>query len=327
MKWWIVIFFSLSLGLLGAVWLEVGRQKIENVLVEANEVITEAETMDKPSVEVEMSIMAVGDVMLGRSVNTRMLRYQDDSWPFEQLDDLLRSADISLGNLENPLISNCLPTDEGMIFCGRVEAARAIADSGFDGMSLANNHMMNYGTKGIEETKEELGKNGLRAIGEGDPQVLEINGVRVGVASYDDVSKRVEVEIIQDEVEELKASVDVVVVLIHWGVEYVDEPTERQQELGKVMIDAGVDIVFGSHPHWTQPVEKYGNGLIFYSLGNLVFDQMWSEETRRGEIARVEIRLLPLADGSTYELKGIDYTLIPVLIEDYGQPQIIDEGL
>jgi poly-gamma-glutamate synthesis protein (capsule biosynthesis protein) len=113
--------------------------------------------------------------------------------------------------------------------------------------------------------------------------------------------------------------VEVLVAMMHWGVEYVSEPSDRQVTLGRALIDAGVDVVVGAHPHWVQPVEEYQGKLIFYSLGNFVFDQMWSEETRLGEVADVEFRF---EEGALVEM---DYELLPVRIYEYGQPRFAAE--
>src|SRR5690606_2415251 len=106
---------------------------------------------------------------------------------------------------------------------------------------------------------------------------------------------------------------DMVIVSVHWGVEYKAKPNQRQILLGRAMIDAGADVVLGHHPHWTQTVEEYQDGVIIYSLGNFIFDQMWSEETRRGDV--VEFKL---------DKTGVlGYQVKPIKIYDYGQPRWI----
>jgi poly-gamma-glutamate synthesis protein (capsule biosynthesis protein) len=205
-----------------------------------------------------------------------------------------------------------------MIFCGRPEAAAGLGAAGFDGMGLANNHILNYGERGKEETIAWLDRAGIVPIVQGNGREFEIEGVRVGVFAFDDVSKPLDEEEVIGEIEQWKDDVEVVIVMIHWGVEYVDTPNERQQLLGRQMIDAGVDVVVGSHPHWTQSVEAYRDGVIFYSLGNFVFDQMWSDQTRLGSIALIKLKT------QNSKLKTMEYELVPVKIYDYGQPRIID---
>lgn len=265
-------------------------------------------------------VVVVGDVMLGRSVNTRMMKYESVDWPFVQVRETLLTADLALGNLENPLIADCPASDSGMIFCGRSESALGLARAGFDGMSLANNHSFNYGEAGVVETEKTLVEAGVESIGNGLVGEFSVDGIRIGILAYDDVTKPVETARIQEDIRQWRDEVEVLMVMMHWGVEYVAEPNQRQQDLGRWMVDEGVDVVLGSHPHWVQPVEPYKDGLIFYSLGNFVFDQMWSDATRLGEIAEIRFTI------QDYNISDIEYELIPVKIYEYGQPKIVGQS-
>jgi poly-gamma-glutamate synthesis protein (capsule biosynthesis protein) len=94
-------------------------------------------------------------------------------------------------------------------------------------------------------------------------------------------------ENLTQDIERAKEKAHVVIVSIHWGTEYEQSPTERQRMFAHLAVDSGASLILGHHPHVVQPVEQYKDGYIFYSLGNFVFDQMWSEETRNGLIARI----------------------------------------
>jgi poly-gamma-glutamate synthesis protein (capsule biosynthesis protein) len=118
-------------------------------------------------------------------------------------------------------------------------------------------------------------------------------------------------------VQEAKKNADFVVVMMHGGAEYTRELTKLQKDFSHSAIDAGADIVFGAHPHWTQGVESYQGKYIFYSLGNFVFDQDFSEETKTG--LAVQVSLQKEAGITTLQ----DITLHPILIENYGQPRLI----
>ena len=259
----------------------------------------------------KLILVAVGDVMLGRSVNVSMQRRNDWRWPFLVTADFLRSADITFGNLESPLIYDCPPTDTGMRFCGDFRAVEGLTFAGFDVLSLANNHIFNYGEQGFLETREILADQEIVGLGEGEVGILKRDGWKVAVVAFEDVNDKIQVEQVEQVVRVAQAQSDLVVVSVHWGTEYTDMPDARQQTLGRALIDAGADIVAGHHPHWVQPVERYGKGVIFYSLGNFVFDQMWSEETRQGTVAVIAVDV----EG------GIDYQLVPVTIYDFGQPR------
>ncbi len=276
----------------------------------------------------KVEILAVGDVMLGRSVNTGMQRRKDYLWPFRETADVLRSADITFGNLENPLIADCPETDTGMIFCGELDSVKGLKFAGFDVMSVANNHIFNHGQDGLGQTVEVLKNAGIAPIGNGYSHEVVVEaryqagyrpvpaqsapgGVRVKWLGWEDVTKPLKLEEVEEVVKVEKSRNDVVVVSVHWGNEYKDKPSKRQRELGEALIDAGADIVIGHHPHWVQPVERYKDGVIAYSLGNFIFDQMWSEKTREG----IAVKFLVPKGGA------IEYELMPVKIYDYGQPR------
>jgi len=112
---------------------------------------------------------------------------------------------------------------------------------------------------------------------------------------------------------EAKKEADIVIVSMSWGVEYTDKPSDRQIALAHLAIDSGADLIIGNHPHWIQSDEQYNNTYIKYAHGNLVFDQMWSEETKKGVIGKY-----------TFENgKLINKEFIPIYIKDYGQPVTI----
>lgn len=110
---------------------------------------------------------------------------------------------------------------------------------------------------------------------------------------------------------------DFVVVSMHGGLEYSRKPTELQTDFARRAIDQGADMVIGAHPHWTQGIETYRGKYIFYSLGNFVFDQEFSPETKTGLAIRVHLQKL----GGTTQLERVE--LHPITIENYGQPRLL----
>lgn len=267
----------------------------------------------------EYKIVFVGDVMVGRTVNRIAAERNDWGWVFEDTREILASADMTIGNLEGPIVEECPITDSGFIFCGDLRWASEIARAGFDVMSLANNHATNYGDDGIESTVRELASEGVEVVGIDEAVVYQLGDVSIGVLAYNDVGvysgvKNVEDSEWESEIRALASEVDVVFVYYHWGWEYTGTANPRQVEVGRRSVLAGADVVVGAHPHWVQNIEEYEDGYIFYSLGNFVFDQMWSEETRRGMF--VEIRVI---EG---ELAG--YETKEILIEDYGRPVFVE---
>lgn len=259
-----------------------------------------------------ITLMAVGDVMLSRSVNTRMLKYQDWSYPFGDTLDFLLEADLLFGNLESPFNTSCQPTDEGMRFCADPRSVEGLVSANFDVMSLANNHALDQGRSGLEFSLDLLRSQGIIGLSFNQSAVIEKSGVRVDFIAFDDTLSRLDQNLMASLVSKLRADSDVVVASFHWGQEYQPEPTNRQVELARLAVDSGAKLVIGHHPHWLQPIENYQDAVIFYSLGNFVFDQMWSLETRRGGIAVIELD----SDGI------IDYRLEEVMIYDYARPKL-----
>lgn len=261
------------------------------------------------------TLLIVGDMMLGRQVSIEMTKRDDFSWPFRRTADLLQSADFTLGNLESPIVSGCPLSSEGMVFCAVPRSAEGLAWAGIDAVGLANNHAYTYSELGFEQTVDYLRRAGIEPIPPGALALRQINGIAVGVLSFDDSNALLDINQAAAATKEVARNVDILIGLMHWGIEYQAEPTERQREVGHALADAGMTVIVGTHPHRVQPAEDYGDKLIVYSLGNFVFDQMWWEQTRRGEVVR--LMLVSTSAGVTFS-----YEMIPIEIYDYGQPAL-----
>jgi poly-gamma-glutamate capsule biosynthesis protein CapA/YwtB (metallophosphatase superfamily) len=261
-----------------------------------------------------------GDVMLGRSVNTRIQKYQDPNWPFLKVSKILNEADLSLINLESPFITGCKPTDVGMIFCAEPSSLIGLKNAGIDIANLANNHIDNQGQEGIDETAALLNSVDIAPIGLGAPYFKTVKDIKIAFLGFTDVGPNrpgiasVDENLIRQQVSSAKKESDLVIVTFHWGNEYSKE-SDHQVELAHLTIDAGADAVIGHHPHWVQGQETYQGKPIYYSLGNLVFDQMWSDETRKGLLVRLTF------SGK----KLVSEEKIPIKIFDYGQPSLIQD--
>lgn len=258
----------------------------------------------------ETTVLSVGDIMLGRYCNVQMLKRKDFRYLFSNTANFTSSADITFGNLEAPFLENCPTTETGMVFCARPEAIEGLAFGGFNLLSIANNHILNHGQEGLEQTKNLLSKNNIQFSDSNNLTKKELNNVNFGFLSFDLVTYP-NTQVIE-KVKENISKVDVLIVSLHWGAEYQKEPGSQQKKLAHELLDAGVKIILGHHPHVTQPTETYGNGLIFYSLGNFIFDQPWSEATKQGQIAKI-----------TFEGEKIkSYEVVPIYIQTYCQPQL-----
>jgi poly-gamma-glutamate synthesis protein (capsule biosynthesis protein) len=205
---------------------------------------------------------------------------------------------------------------------------------GIDGVSQANNHSMNFGAPGMRDTLAALQANQIKYFGIGEnitearkPLILESKGIKVGFLGYDGITcdtygadakyagtSPLDVDNMIEDIQALRPNVDILIPFIHWGVEYTLTPTDGQRGIARKAIDAGANMVVGSHPHWVQGMEDYKGKPIVYSLGNFVFDQEWSWETKQGLIMHLAF--------AGARLTGLRF--VPVLIEDYYRPRIVD---
>lgn len=285
-----------------------------------------------------ITVMAVGDVLFGRYTDREtylpvVVPGRDD--PFADVASILRRADVALANVESPVLNE--PADfwvhGRLTFRAGPEALPALDAAGFDVLSFANNHALNFGAHGLRETLAHVDRTRLRAVGIGrdqaeadGPVLIESAGVRVAVlgrttwlnarrlpskdAAIAYVSDRDMEARVAADVRQVRASgvADVVIVYLHWGRERAPRPGNHQRWAAHAMIDAGADLVIGHHPHVVQAVERHGNGLIAYSLGNFLFDNGLMEQ-RRSVILEVT---LEVADGQTRVHEAV---LHPVLVD------------
>lgn len=257
--------------------------------------------------EGSLVITAVGDIMLGRSVATRLEKKpQRYIYAFEQVAEILKQGDIVFGNLEAPVTDSTngltgVRQGGKIVLRNKVEALTAIQFAGFTLLSLANNHILDYYDKGLFDTFELLKKNNIGFSGSGrnleearKPAVIEKKGKKIGLLSYTDMSELWykgnpnirfaaekekagvaprKLEYIKEDIERIRQSVDILIVSLHWGVEESFDIPGSQVEFAHEVLDFGADMILGHHPHQFQGIEIYKGKPIFYSLGNFIFDQ------------------------------------------------------
>jgi len=258
----------------------------------------------------ETEIILTGDIMLGRSVMATSLLRKNVNYPFEKVAKILKSADITAGNLENPITKDCPISNDGFKFCTSPEMAEGLIFAGVDVVSLANNHTTNYGNDGFIQTKNYLKNENVDFVGDKNLVIKEVNGIKFGFLGMDFVVNK-PTEIDYEFIKESKKNVDVLIVMLHWGVEYTSSPTATQKLIAKKIIESGADVIAGGHPHWPQDIEYIEGKPVFYSLGNFVFDQSWSEETKKGLVVKLRYQ------GN--KLLGVDK--MPIYMKNFGQPE------
>ncbi|QQK80912.1 CapA family protein [Salicibibacter cibi] len=258
----------------------------------------------------------VGDIMAGRYVE-QVIDHHGPEFVFRHAKPYFDESDYVTGNFENPILledDEYEPEDKEIHLDAGEEAVNILSEAGFTNVNLANNHIRDYGSKGVQDTLTAFEGSDVDTVGayfgqeEEAVSIEEYDGLTVATVGFNDVWSPSGREGIADSdpsqslgvIQQANEEADLVVAHIHSGVEYTSSITDRQEDLMKAYVDAGADIVVGSHPHVLQPVDVYNDGIIFYSLGNFVFDQGWTRARdtvlahyELGEDGMAEIELVP----------------------------------
>lgn len=250
----------------------------------------------------------VGDIMLSRSVGELMAKKGDYNLPFVNIADFLKSADLTFANLENPVSSRGINVGSKYSFRADPKTIQGLKFAGIDIVSIANNHMWDYGREAFLDTMTHLTEAGINFTGGGHnseeahhPIIKDVRGTKVAFLAYTEFLQSViaganSAGITRWSMDQMKKDIvaaqeksDLVVVSFHWGDEYQTKHNLKQEQFAKAAIDAGADLIIGHHPHVIQEIEQYKDGWIAYSLGNFVFDQNFSKETMLGLALEVKI--------------------------------------
>jgi len=282
----------------------------------------EGTTLKGAEHEVELRIAAVGDIMLGGS-SEPVLHATGYDYPFVHMRKFLQDSHIVFGNLEGPLTDRGEAVrDKKYVFRSPPEkVVPALQAAGFTVLSLANNHILDYGVEGLEQTMEVLKVAGIHPAGAGRdlaearrPALVKGGGRTVAFLAYSltlPESFYAEPDRpgtafghehhVRADVAQARRQADLVIVSFHWGRELETTLRDYQPRLGHAAIDAGASVVFGHHPHILQGIERYKHGVILYSLGNFTFGS-YSKSVTRSAIAQLlfrgnrlrQLRMIPI---------------------------------
>lgn len=287
-----------------------------------------------------VTFLAVGDIMISRGVARSIDRAGDPLAPFKKMEEVLLSTDFNFGNLESPISGNDKKVGKGLVFNMRRRDAAGLKKYNFKVLNLANNHALDQGLKGLQFTRQALAEDGFTYLGVGDnlaeawrPKSIEVKGVKIGFvgasyASYNDsgavrneyVARIEDEQRLESAINELKKSgTDFIIATMHAGAEYQRRPGPAAIAFARKAIDAGADMVIGAHPHWVQITEEYKGKYIFYSLGNFIFDQEWSRDTKEGLALKITLTCKKTSELAERAVEQIE--LIPVIIENYSTPR------
>jgi len=281
-------------------------------------------------------ISAVGDIMLDGTARPVLQQFGYD-YPFVQVRRYLRESNIVFGNLEGPLTDAGQPApDKQYVFRSPpAKVVPALKAAGFNVVSLANNHIMDYGAVGLAQTIKSLDADGIRHVGAGadlaaarQPAIFEINGLRIAFLAYSlthpdsfYADNRLpgtafgHEDQVRADVAAAHKRVDIVLVSFHWGQEGTTTLREYQIRLGHAAIDAGAEVVIGHHPHIVQGIERYKHGVILYSLGNFTFGS-YSKDAQYSVIAQLDFR----------GRQSLSLRLVPINVNNIAvqfQPQLL----
>lgn len=327
------------------------------------------------------SFLAVGDIMLSRNVAGTIKKANDPLLPFLGMKEVFNAVDFAFGNLESPVSGSDYFNPSGsLVFNAPPAYTQGLKEFKFKALTLANNHALDQSEKGLFYTLDFLDSLNIKHTGAGrtltqawQPAIVEQNGIKIcfigtsyasvndsGKTSNDYVARIEDLENLKLSIQNSQQLCDFTVMAMHAGVEYQTNPNQSQKDFAHASIDAGADMVIGSHPHWVQTIERYcpnsatqlgspspdgerGRGVraddeplacsnpkyIFYSLGNFIFDQEWSRETKEGLTLRIEVSKIKNQNelqGTKIPAKLESVELIPVIIENYSTPRIANEG-
>ncbi len=287
------------------------------------------------------SLLFTGVIVPARCVQAAIDASGDSDYLYDEVREIISRADLAIGTLnatisDYPPHTGCVPT---YVLVGGSENADALALAGFDLLSVATNHikncgLSNCGDRAFFDTLENLRRVGIAPVGAGEnlqeamePLVVEMNGVRFGFVSLGQLEPRAfateekpGIAVLNEDnlslaIQAAEQVSDVVVVLPHWGPEDVPVPNWSQRELAQLAVAAGADLVVGNHTHVVQAIEEIDGVMVFYGLGNFVFDQNWALDHQQGVI------LLVTFQGT----EMVDFKLIPTHVDLDGRVHIAGE--
>jgi len=271
-----------------------------------------------------LKLFVLGDIFL---------RTKNENSPFKNIKELFPKDALVFGNLETVLSIRGNPIEKRVPLRVNPEKIHYLKDARFSIVNIANNHIMDYGEEGLSDTIDVLRKSSIRFIGAGrnikeaiKPELIKKNGLRIGFIGFTSagiIAKEESIgcaplakEFILNSISELRKKVDILVISLHWGIEYIFYPSPEQQNLARLLIDKGADLIIGHHPHVIQGIEEYKNKLIIYSLGNCNFGVDQDKNYKGADIG--------IITSVNFSKKCItEYKLIPIVINSDYAPALL----
>ncbi|MEK7669313.1 MAG: CapA family protein [Patescibacteria group bacterium] len=249
----------------------------------------------------EVKILFVGDMNFDRYIR-QVGENKGEDFVFSCISNFLKDSDLVVGNLEGPITDNSsvslgsvIESSENYTFTFPPNTAKLLAKNNIKLVNLGNNHIGNFGNEGITSTKKYLNKAGVNYLYNNEIYRTKIGGTKISFISFNEFGGDSPEKVAQSILEE-KANKQMVFVYAHWGDEYI-KPPKRVKDNAKMFAETGADLIIGSHPHIILPSdpsinswqEKYQT-IVYYSLGNFIFDQYWNKDVSTGLVLEVDIK-------------------------------------
>jgi len=247
---------------------------------------------------------------------------------------LVRHADLAIANLENPIPDNPSWHLGGLVFGGPPKTLPMFTNAGIDWVTLANNHINDYGDAGIQQTIANLDKYGIPhggagkgIAGAGQVSYLKAAGTKIAIIACVAVVPTsfasgtsnwgglpCDDQYVLPRIQQARQRADLVIIFPHWGVEYRRDPTRSQQQLAQDWVAGGADLILGSHSHYFGALQDIDGHAVLYSMGNFIFDQYWSTPTMESALPEMTF------EGS----RLLQIRLHPDVILDQAQPNLLN---
>jgi len=289
-----IIFLIILLLIVGIV---ICKNKVENNIDENKDKVNENinTVVDEQPKEKRLSLIAVGDVLIHESVYKDAYNYEKDtydfSYMFKEIEPILKNYDLKFCNQESTIGGSVLGISGYPSFNSPDEIGDEITRLGFNLISLANNHVMDKGENAVLysnsywKSKDVVTAGSYSNIEEMEKiNIYEQNGIKYAFLAYTTslngylpeqyLVNMYSDEKVKNDIEKIKSQVDIIIVSMHWGVEYVNYPNSEQTRIAEYLSNLGVNLIIGHHPHVVQPVTYINDTLVIYSLGNFISNQL-----------------------------------------------------
>lgn len=286
-------------------------------------------TVELPKNKTVLTASFVGDMMFGRHTEVNLKKKGPDYF-FEKVKPYFDQSDFVTGNFENPILlkseKEYEAQEKNIHLASKADVLPSMKKAGFSVINLANNHTMDYGPVALQETLDSFTENKIPVVGAGLKEedanniiYTEVDGLTLATVGFTDTYvkgsaatkygpgvAKASPENIVPTIKRAKLNADYVFVNVHWGIEYNNDPSDRQIDIAHAMVDAGADVIAGHHPHVLSNIELYQDSVIIYSLGNFIFDQGWTR-TKDSAIAQFhvyedgkkELEIIPMRISAT----------------------------